>query len=193
MNKLAIPLFPLHTVLFPGGPLDLRIFEPRYLDMVSRCLREESGFGVILIKEGREAGSAVTTYNVGTLGKISDWNRRPGGLLGITVMGEQRFRLISTEVQQDRLLQAEVELIPNESVRPLRRCYQGLANLLQEIMGHLDHPYIKLSKHYDDAAWVGARLVELLPFRLEQKQYLLQLSDADERLELLQAMLSEMS
>ncbi|HEY0720771.1 MAG TPA: LON peptidase substrate-binding domain-containing protein, partial [Gammaproteobacteria bacterium] len=99
MTRLRIPLFPLHSVLFPGGPLALRIFEPRYLDMVSRCMREECAFGISLIQEGDEVGDAAQPYEIGTLARISYFERRPDGLLGITVRGEQRFRIIDTEVQ----------------------------------------------------------------------------------------------
>ena len=88
---MEIPLFPLHTVLYPGGPLPLRIFEQRYLDMISRCLKSESLFGVLLIKNGNEAGLAET-WNVGTLAKIVDWYQGSDGLLGVTAIGQQRFR-----------------------------------------------------------------------------------------------------
>src|SRR5512139_2924175 len=102
MERLRIPLFPLHTVLFPGGPLALRIFEPRYLDMISRVMKEERRFGICLIQEGEEVGDAAQPHTIGTLGRISYFNRRSDGLLGITVQGEQRFRILKTEIQPDR-------------------------------------------------------------------------------------------
>ena len=89
---MQVPLFPLRTVLYPGGPLPLRIFEPRYIDMVSKCLKKDCQFGVLLIREGNEAGAA-STYNIGTLARITDWYQGSDGLLGITAVGEQRFRL----------------------------------------------------------------------------------------------------
>jgi len=83
----AVPLFPLHTVLFPGGPLPLRIFEARYLDMVSDCLKRDRGFGVVLIEQGREVGEAASCHEVGTLARIIDWDKRDHGLLEIICQG----------------------------------------------------------------------------------------------------------
>ncbi len=191
MDRLHIPLFPLHTVLFPGGPIALRIFEPRYLDMVSRCLKEESGFGVILIREGSEVGTGAMTFEVGTLGHIRYWNKRNDGLLGITVLGEQRFRVSSTEEKSDGLMVAEAELIANEQDAALPARHRGMAELLQGIMEQLDHPYINLQKDYGSASWVGSRLAELLPIGSAQKQYCLQMSDPVERLDILERLLAE--
>lgn len=183
MNRLSIPLFPLHSVLFPGGPLALRIFEARYLDMVSRCLKEDSGFGVVLIRDGSEVGMAPEVYDVGTLGRISYWERRRDGLLGITITGEQRFRILEREIEPNQLMVAEVELLPNEPAVAVPREHQALVNMLLRIIDELGHPYLTMPKAYDDSAWVGARLVELLPLELVQKQRLLQLDDPLERLE----------
>ena len=87
MNKIEVPLFPLHTVLYPGGPLPLRVFEARYLDMISHCLKSETNFGVVLIREGKETGP-VTMHEVGTLARITDWYQGSDGLLGVTAIGE---------------------------------------------------------------------------------------------------------
>ncbi len=189
MNTLNIPLFPLHTVLFPGGPLALRIFEPRYLDMVSRCLRQESGFGVVLIRNGSEVGTVPEVYDVGTLGHISYWEQRGDGLLGVTFTGEQRFRILKQAIEPDQLMIAEVELLPNEPFIAVPPTYQELVDMLLRILGEMGHPYVTMPKAYDDSAWVGARLVELLPLELEQKQRLLQLNDPLERLVKLQALI----
>ena len=91
MGDVTLPLFPLHTVLFPGGLLPLRIFESRYLDMISDCLRNDRGFGVCLISAGREVGDGAECFDVGTLARIQDWDSTPDGLLGIIARGEQRF------------------------------------------------------------------------------------------------------
>ena len=91
---MQVALFPLNTVLFPGGPLPLRVFEPRYLDMISRCMKEDAPFGVLLIRDGHEAGPA-TTHHVGTLARVTDWYQGSDGLLGITAIGTERFRLHS--------------------------------------------------------------------------------------------------
>lgn len=193
MSRQTIPIFPLHSVLFPGGPLVLRIFEPRYLDMLSRCLKQECGFGVCLIKEGSEVGEAAEVYPVGTLGQITYWNKRPDGLLGVTLRGEQRFRIIEQRVENDQLMVAEVDLLPHDPPRPVPAEYQMLVTMLQEIIAELEHPYITLPKQYDDAGWVSARLVELLPLGHSYKQRLLQEGDPLRRLEVLLAMMTQES
>ena len=180
--NLTIPLFPLNTVLFPGGVLPLRLFEPRYLDMVSNCLRTETGIGVILIKEGAEVGNAARPHEVGTLTSICYWNKRKDGLLGVTLRGEKRFKVISQTVEPSQLIMAEVELLPDESETPVMDEYQHLADMLQEIIGQLEPPYTTMPTHYDNANWVSARLVELLPLELSTKQRLLQTEDPLERL-----------
>jgi len=189
MSRLNIPLFPLHTVLFPGGVLPLRIFEARYLDMVSDCLRQDSGFGVCLIREGREVGAAADTWEVGTLARITWFDRRDDGLLGINVSGEQRFRILATDVRPNQLLSAEVELLAPEPSCAVPDGHVVLIRVLQGILEQLDFPYAKLPRRYDDATWLGARLSELLPIKLEVKQYLLQMDDPLARLERLQALL----
>jgi Lon protease-like protein len=185
VKRLTIPIFPLHSVLFPGGPLALRIFEPRYLDMVSRCLKEERGFGVCLIKEGSEVGPAAEVYAVGTLGQITYWHQRADGLLGVTLVGEQRFHILKQWVESNQLVIAEVELLPNDPRSPIEDKYLGLVAMLKRIIGELDHPYINLPKQYEDAGWVSARLVELLPLEHSHKQRLLQERDPLQRLAVL--------
>lgn len=193
METLTIPLFPLYSVLFPGGPLQLRVFEPRYLDMISQCLKNETGFGVCMIREGRETGLAAETYDVGTLGYISYWHKRSDGLLGVTVKGERRFRIHSRTVLPNQLIEAEVELLPEEPEMEVVEDDHFLVEMLQQMMEQLDHPYITLDKRYDDAAWVSGRLVELLPLELAQKQQLLQLDDPAERLAVIRAILDKQS
>lgn len=180
--KATIPLFPLNTVLFPGGVLPLRVFEPRYLDMVSSCLRTDTGIGVVLIKEGSEVGNAARPYDVGTLTSICYWNKRKDGLLGVTLRGEQRFKLISQTVEPNQLIMAEVEMLPDEVESPVDEEYQHLVDLLQEIIGQLEPPYTTMPTHYENANWVSARLVELLPLELARKQRLLQVENPLERL-----------
>jgi len=187
---MNIPLFPLHTVLFPGGVLPLRIFEPRYLDMVSECLRAESPFGVCLIREGRETGTAAAIHEIGTLVRISWFEQRADGLLGISVDGQRRFRVCAQTVQPDQLLRGRVELLAEEKSSPLPQRYAALAELLQTLFEQLGSPYTRLRAQYADAVWVGARLCELLPLDLAIKQRLLQLDDPLERLERLQAAIS---
>lgn len=174
---MQLPLFPLHTVLFPDGRLSLRIFEARYLDMVSACLRTDTGFGVCLINEGREVGPSPTIFGVGTLARIIDWEQREGGLLGITVQGEQRFRVQQTQEQPDQLLIGEVEVLPHEAEVALPEEFLSLSALLRRIVDELGAPYDGMPSHYDRAGWVGARLTELLPLEPEVKHALLELDD----------------
>ena len=94
MSDQSIPIFTLRAILFPGSKLPLRIFEPRYLDMVSQCMRENSEFGIILSRETNQP-KMFETYNVGTMAKIVDWNQENDGLLGLTTMGSQKFKLLT--------------------------------------------------------------------------------------------------
>ena len=128
----TIPLFPLNTVLFPGGPLKLRIFEPRYVDMIGRCMREDIGFGVALIVEGVEAGGPARTGNVGTLARIVDFEQLKGGLLGITAHGRERFRIDLVRQQSDGLNIADVEWLREEPQRAVSDEYSILAELVRQ-------------------------------------------------------------
>lgn len=185
---VQVPIFPLNTVLFPGGPLPLRIFEPRYIDMVSHCMKANSPFGVLLIREGSEAGLA-TTHEVGTLARIADWYQGSDGILGVTAIGEQRFRLLASERQNDGLNVGEVELIAAEEPRALPGEYQELQQILAHVLDDLGRLYESQSREYDDAVWVTYRLLEILPIDLEQKQKSLESSDTDARLKLVHDLL----
>ncbi len=185
---MRIPLFPLNTVLFPGGPLPLRIFESRYIDMISERMRSDAPFGVLLIREGREAGPA-STFEVGTLARIIDWYQGSDGLLGVTALGERRFRLRSAERQRDGLNVGEVELLPDEPPAPLPDHYRGIAHILAAVLDDLGRLYESLERRYDDAGWVTWRFVEVLPLDLEQKQACLENSTIEERLQLVSQLL----
>ena len=185
---MRIPIFPLNTVLFPGGPLPLRIFEPRYIDMVSACMKSDSPFGVLLIRHGNEVGPA-TTFEVGTLAKITDFYQGSDGLLGITAIGLQRFRLLSISRQSDGLNMGEVELIPPENPMRLPDEYSVLPHMLGNVLGDLGRLYEVTDWRLDDAVWVGYRFLEILPIDLEQKQASLESSDTDGRLRLVDALL----
>jgi len=189
---MEIPLFPLHSILFPGGALPLRIFESRYIDLVRRCLREDSGFGVCMIRQGKEVGGVaeVEVYEVGTYARIQYFEQLESGLLGITVRGEQRFRLKQTRVEANQLLMGEVEFLPPEPRQALAEEYRPLATMLGEIIQQLGPPYSVLPCEYDDASWVGQRLTELLPIDSELKQFFLQLEDPVQRLDRIVALLA---
>lgn len=181
---LEIPIFPLKTVLYPDGHLPLQIFEPRYLSMVSRCLRHDEGFGVLLIREGSEVGDAET-YDVGTIAKIVDWYRADSGLLGVTAKGTDRFRLDSYEQQEDGLYVGRVEVLGREIAAPMPDEYRSLQTVLSSILDELGDHYSGVPTAIDDASWVSYRLAELLPLPLPTKQIMLEMVDAPERLGLL--------
>ena len=185
---MEIPLFPLRTVLYPGGPLPLRIFEQRYIDMISRCLREESPFGVLLIKEGGEVGPA-TTYEVGTLARITDWYQGSDGLLGVTATGGERFRRLSDRRQKDGLLVGEVELLGATPDVALPDTFKPLVKVLETVIDDLGRLYEGIEKRYDDAGWVGYRFAEILPIPPEQKQACLETDAPLERLEAMREVL----
>ncbi len=185
-ERREIPLFPLNTVLFPGGPLPLRIFEARYIDLVRRCLREDSGFGVVLIREGDEAGTAPTeTCDVGTYARIVDFSGQPDGLLGIEALGERRFRIRARRRERDGLNVAEIEWLPEEPVVALPEEFSDLGPALDQVLGQVGEPYGSLERHLGDAAWVGGRLAEILPLPMGHKQHCLELDDPLERLRFL--------
>ena len=186
----SIPLFPLHTVLFPGGPLRLRIFEPRYLDMVSRCMREDSGFGVALIVAGQEAGGPAQTVEIGTLARIVDFEQLDGGLLGITARGERRFRIVHVHQESDGLNVCQVEWREDEARAEVPAQHAVLAELLRRAIQQIGPAYGELTPAYEDASWVGMRLAEILPLAPIERQELLELNDGPERLQWLQTRLN---
>jgi Lon protease-like protein len=189
MTTLTLPLFPLNTVLFPQGPLPLRIFETRYLDMVSQCLQTNSGFGVCLIKQGKEVGGSAITVDIGVVAKIVDWHQRHDGLLGISTVGEQRFKLNSVSLGANRLAMAEVNLLPLDSAIELPDDYLHLVDMLRRLIESTGHHYANLPKRYADAAWVANRLVELLPIEMSHKQLFLEMDDPILKLQQLAEML----
>ena len=176
-----LPLFPLGTVLLPGGPLALRVFEPRYLDMVARCLRGENRFGVVAIREGAEVGAA-TPYEAGTSAEIVDWQREETGLLMIVAHGRDEFRVLQTRRQHDGLHVGSVEWLEPLAPAALSSAHAPLAVLLRRLVAELPL-YRGLPGNFDDAVWVGCRLIELLPLALPRKQALLELRDAAARLD----------
>ena len=186
---MQVPLFPLNTVLFPGGPLPLRIFEARYLDMIGECIKSDSSLGVLLILEGAEVGPA-TTHEVGTLARIIDWYQGSDGLLGVTARGEQRFRLISSSREPSGLNIGQIEVLPAEREIPLPVEYQPMVTILAGVLDDLGRLYEDLDRNFDDAGWVTNRFVEILPIDPMEKQYCLEQSDPSERLRLVQKVLS---
>ncbi|HEX5693070.1 MAG TPA: LON peptidase substrate-binding domain-containing protein [Arenimonas sp.] len=179
-----LPLFPLGTVLLPGGRLSLRIFEPRYLDLVKRCGRNGEGFGVCLILAGREAGEPAIPASHGTEAVIVDFAMTDDGLLGLTVEGRRRFHVERTRVRDDGLVLGDVSWLDEPAPQPLRDEHALMSVLLARIMDKagLDHEGAGKGD-LADAAWVGWRLAEWLPLEPGERLELLQLADPHERLQ----------
>ncbi|MEO7323387.1 MAG: LON peptidase substrate-binding domain-containing protein [Dokdonella sp.] len=183
MPLTDIPLFPLSSVLFPGAPLNLRIFEQRYLDLVRECSRNASGFGVCLILDGREVGEPALPAAVGTLARITDFCTLPDGLLGITAEGGERFSVSSTRVRDNGLMHGEVRFWPPEPIVQVPPEHGLLARILERLLDQIGAAYAKVERErFDDASWVGFRLGELLPLEQTEKQHLLQMTDPVRRL-----------
>lgn len=191
-HTIEIPLFPLRTVLFPGGPLPLRIFEARYIDMVGQCMKSEMPFGVCMISHGKEVGEAADTVKTGTLARIIDWHTRHDGLLGITAIGEQRFCIASTHIEANQLIIAKVELLPDEPEIALPDEQLVLSDLLHKLLDQAGHHYSAIPTRYADAAWVGFRLAEVLPIKPKLKIQLLELQDPLLRLQQISKLLEGM-
>lgn len=179
-----IPLFPLNLVLFPEGPLPLRIFETRYVDMVRRCLRESQGFGVILIRGGAKAGAAEFG-DVGTMAQIVDFHQLSDGLLGLSCVGRQRFRIRDRRRQADGLNLGQVDWLPPDPAVALPERHAELAELLRTVLPQLGEVYAGVEMRLDDAAWVGNRIAEILPLDPADKQFCLELADPLRRLDVL--------
>ncbi|HEY2783260.1 MAG TPA: LON peptidase substrate-binding domain-containing protein [Steroidobacteraceae bacterium] len=179
-----IALFPLNIVLFPEGRLPLRIFETRYMDMVRKCMHEDQRFGVALIREGSEVGPA-DTFDVGTMARIVDFHQLSDGFLGLSCVGEQRFRILDRRRQADGLNLAEIESIAPEPKMQVPERHAPLAELLKNVLPQLGEVYAGIEMHLEDASWVGHRLAEILPIAATEKQFCLELSDPIRRLDVL--------
>ena len=186
----TLPLFPLQTVLLPGAALDLRIFEPRYLDMVRDCGRGGSGFGVCLILDGEEAGAPATPAAFGTEAMIEDFGSTEQGLLTLQVRGARRFHVRRTRVRGNGLIVGDVEWLPTDPDDALRAEHGLLSTVLTRVIEHVGGEHARApARLLDDAAWVGWRLAELLPLDNAQRQSLLQEEDPHARLDQLLALM----
>lgn len=201
---MRVPLFPLNTVLFPGGVLPLRVFEARYMDMVRQCMKTATPFGVVLITRGGEVGAPAATEAVGTVARIVAWDMPQLGLLHLRAVGDERFHIEQAEVQPDGLQVARVEPIEPDDDLPLDEQYRPCADLLQRVIDDVgsqraddgDEPpdpinAIPFESPYrlDSSVWVGNRLCEFMPIPLRAKQKLMELQDAKSRLQLVQRFL----
>jgi hypothetical protein len=185
----TLPLFPLHTVVFPGTELQLRVFEMRYLDLVRDCLRNDTGFGICRIVDGNEVGAPATCAEVGTSVAIADWDQHADGILGITVRGLRRFRVESLEVDRQQLLIGQVRWLDDHDAPVDADDQEFLKILMQQLVTRHDLAEQFDLKRVDDPRWLGYRLAELLPMDGPTRQCILELDGAGERLHLLRSLI----
>jgi len=189
MSREHLPLFPLKTVLFPGAPLSLRIFEQRYLDMISDCARTGSGFGVVCAWPAEREGRAKHA-RIGTEAMMIDFDQLEDGLLGVTCRGQRRFLIRETRARDDGLLIGEIDWLPPEPAVPVPPRCAALQTLMQELMRHRD-----LAQHFEvdieDASSLGRTLAASLALPEEHAQALLEMTDPVSRLEGLISLLAE--
>jgi Lon protease-like protein len=194
-QPMSLPLFPLHTVLYPGGVLPLKIFEQRYVEMAKACLKDGQPFGVCLIRQGEEVaqdGVGPPEFaSIGTLATIASWDMPQLGILHVTSTGSERFEVRSHAVRADGLLVAEVAPIPAEPAVALPAAYAQLARLLELLANRVGPRHFPAASAYTDASWVGYRLAELLPLPLPIKQSMLEINDSEVRLEALRTFLAQ--
>ena len=189
---MTLPLFPLKTVLFPGCVLALQIFEARYLDMIARCMKQGTGFGVVCILDGREVGNAPQDIaGIGCEALIRDFQRQDNGLLGIRVEGGRRFEVLSTELQRDQLLVAQVEWLSEIPEQPLQDEDQDLLALLQALAEHPMVAALSMNTEVAGQQSLANQLAYLLPFAEADKIELLQVDDPQQRLDGIQVLLDE--
>lgn len=193
-TTLDIPLFPLNTVLFPGGFLPLRIFEPRYLDMVAQCMQQQMPFGVVMIRSGGEVGAPAETMQTGTLAAIVDFDKGKDGMLMVACIGGDRFRILESRTETNRLLRARVEVIPDGEDSALAPEHETLAGFLRAVVNQpgMSRRIAPPDINYSSPLEIGYRLAEMLPVGLEEQQQLLEMTDPNSRLDRIAAMLKDM-
>jgi Lon protease-like protein len=188
---MIIPLFPLQSVLFPGGRLPLRIFEQRYMDMAKVCLKEGTPFGICLIASGDEVAQpgkgAAHPHATGTLAYIADWDMPQLGVLNVTAQGSSRFRVLKHWAEPSQLLRADVEAIPDAAVIPIPGAYARLVPLLRAMVEEMTRNGLGPAEphRFFDAGWLGMRYAEVLPIPAIAKQKLLEVEDSIDRLEII--------
>ena len=187
--QLLIPIFPLHTVLYPDGLLPLKLFETRYVDMARACMKENAPFGVCLIQSGKEVGAGAQPHAIGTLAHIADWDMPQLGILNITAQGGQRFLIESSKVAKDGLITAEVRLLPAEPTLAVADDFSICRTVFDMIFQELGTARFSNPPHPEQAAWLGYRLAESLPIKARAKQDLLEMNDSTMRLRILQEFL----
>jgi uncharacterized protein len=190
-SRQEIPIFPLNTVLFPGGMLPLKIFEPRYIDMMKVCLRDNTPLGICLIREGKEVGVPAIPESVGCLANIVEWDMPQLGVFYLQTLGTDAFRIVDRTVAANGLTHAVVECRPTEGEIPIDPKYQVCVEVLRSIIEQAGSNYPTVNLNYQDAVWVIYRLAELLPIDLVVKQRLLEMESVALRAKLIHELLKQ--
>jgi Lon protease-like protein len=196
----TIPLFPLNSVLFPKGRISLQIFESRYVDLVRNCLKDGSGFGIVLIENGSEVartGQKLDIHRTGTYSHVVDWNQLPNGLLGITAEGRTTFRIMESWREANNLCRAVVEFRPHDSVEAetveVGEEFEDYVELLRGLSRHPAIEELKLDMSFENLREVAWRLSELLPIGNREKQTLLEQTDPIARLQQIELYINAMN
>jgi Lon protease-like protein len=178
-------LFPLNTVLFPGSILPLQIFEQRYLTLIKDCMKQQKGFIIVLINDGKEVGSTPKIYCIGCYVEIIDWHSLPNGLLGITVQAIYRVQLSNSTVRDDGLLLAEAKHLTSnlDEPHPLPKIISPLVDTLKQLLSHPFAEKYQDKIDFNNTADICYRLSELLPISNKQKQLLLESENAEQILD----------
>jgi Lon protease-like protein len=184
-GQTTLPLFPLNTVVFPGGVLPLRIFEQRYLDMVKQAIADNTPFGICAIREGGETGTPAVPYAVGTCVRVTDWDMPQTGILHIDTLAQERFVIRSTRTEPSGLLVGTVEAVSSEAATAVPDDLELAVEILRHIIGEYGDAHFPAPHQYDNAVWVGYRLSEVLPLKRSIKQNLLEMNDSVTRLRIL--------
>ena len=195
-----IALFPLKVVVFPGTRLDLQIFERRYIDLVSHCLRSDTGFGICLLRSGEEViteAGKQTIHRIGTYVRIVDWDQLDNGLLGITVEGQAKFTVEDCWQGDSGVLQAKVTFSQVDNVDlepiPVEPHYEALAELLENLASHPMVQQRGQAIDYHNLRDLGWRLGELLPIEVQDKQKLLELEDPSQRIQRIEELVANLA
>jgi Lon protease-like protein len=181
-EPMRLPIFPLKTVLFPGGLLPIRVFEVRYMEMVKDCLKDAKPFGICSITSGEEVGAPAAYAPVGTIAKITSWDMQELGILNLVTEGGSRFNVLERDVTRAGLSMAQVALLQEEDAATVSAPPPVLVELLQKLIERVGEQHFPAARHFDDANWVSYRLAEILPIKLSVKQKMLEVNDSDVRL-----------
>jgi Lon protease-like protein len=180
-----LPLFPLNTVVFPGGRLPLRIFEQRYLEMIKRAIADNTPFGVCAIREGTETGTPAVPYPIGTRVNVTEWDMPEAGILHIDTHAQERFVIRSLHTEPSGLLIGSVDAVSAEARVAVPSELELAVEILRHIIDEYGNARFPAPHEFDNAVWVGYRLSEVLPLKLSTKQNLLEMNDSVARLHIL--------